>query len=380
MATDRPLVPALRAFAAARRAFVPTYIWGAPGQGKTARCTALADAWKSPVVETLIASLREPSDFQGLPTETAGATAYLPPAFARRLVTAGGGDLILDELNTAPRPSRAAALRVIQEKVVGDLPLPAETVITALSNPIEYAENGQEISAAMANRFMHLEWDPDPAEWLEGIVVGFENLPVPPIEEVAPTPSNERIATIRVSVQQFIKSRMDLLNVPPRDLADQVRGWPSNRSWDNLARVLPWVAEGDDDAALLACTGLVGEEAGSQFFAYLRAFDLISPMEALADPTLVDAATARPDQLFALSLAVQSMLSLEADVAKRDDLLTRALALFEHIARVKPDVVQPTLMSILATMHLKNPNVALTEEQASLFGEFLQDLGMLRSA
>ena len=49
-----------------RGAGVPVLLWGAPGTGKTSAVRALADAAGWPC-ETVIASIREPSDFAGLP-------------------------------------------------------------------------------------------------------------------------------------------------------------------------------------------------------------------------------------------------------------------------------------------------------------------------
>ena len=52
--------------AIAVQASVPVIIWGDPGTGKTATITALASVLSWPL-EIVIASIREPSDFSGLP-------------------------------------------------------------------------------------------------------------------------------------------------------------------------------------------------------------------------------------------------------------------------------------------------------------------------
>src|SRR5947199_243835 len=67
------IVEALGIAVAAR---VPVLLWGAPGTGKTSAIRALAAAAGLPC-ETVIASIREPSDFAGLPivNRAAGSVA-----------------------------------------------------------------------------------------------------------------------------------------------------------------------------------------------------------------------------------------------------------------------------------------------------------------
>ncbi|MCA1691351.1 MAG: AAA family ATPase, partial [Actinobacteria bacterium] len=73
---------------------VPALLWGAPGTGKTSVVRALADALGWPC-ETVIAAIREPSDFSGLPVVSAGDVRMAPPRWAQRLAAAGHGLLFL---------------------------------------------------------------------------------------------------------------------------------------------------------------------------------------------------------------------------------------------------------------------------------------------
>ena len=88
---------------------VPVLLWGSPGTGKTSAVVALAEAVGWPC-EVVIGSIREPTDFGGLPVVHDGGVKLAPPAWAQRLVEAGHGLLFLDELTTAPPAVQAAML------------------------------------------------------------------------------------------------------------------------------------------------------------------------------------------------------------------------------------------------------------------------------
>ena len=81
MSAQNPAVEALGVAVAAR---VPVLLWGAPGTGKTSAIRAMAEAMGLPC-ETVIASIREPSDFAGLPIVVGDEVRFAPPAWARRL-------------------------------------------------------------------------------------------------------------------------------------------------------------------------------------------------------------------------------------------------------------------------------------------------------
>src|SRR5262245_60548056 len=91
---------------------VPVLLWSAPGTGKTSAIRALADAMEWPC-EVVIASIREPSDFAGLPVvagadHAAASVHFAPPLWARRLAEQRRGLLFLDEISTAPPAVQAA--------------------------------------------------------------------------------------------------------------------------------------------------------------------------------------------------------------------------------------------------------------------------------
>src|SRR6267142_1736677 len=124
------------------QAGVPVLAKGAPGIGKSSMMVGLAAALGLPI-EVVIASLREPSDFAGLPViQSDGSVALAAPRWAKELAAAGKGILFLDEITTAPPAVQAALLRVVLDRVVGDLSLPAAVSIVAACNPPDQASGG----------------------------------------------------------------------------------------------------------------------------------------------------------------------------------------------------------------------------------------------
>jgi MoxR-like ATPase len=117
----------------------PVLLWGGPGTGKSSFVRQLGHSLSQPV-ETVIASLREPADFAGLPVVADdGSVRLAEPSWARRLADAGSGILFLDEVTTAPPAVQAALLRVVLERTIGDVELGPQVSVIAAANPPEQA-------------------------------------------------------------------------------------------------------------------------------------------------------------------------------------------------------------------------------------------------
>jgi len=178
---------------------IPVLLWGAPGVGKTARIAEMARCLGYHF-EPVLASIREASDFLGIPipggvveiptyNPATGqmeivkkkALKFSPPDWALRLAANAGNDpfapmntpngrralLFLDEFSTALPDVQNALLRVVQERVVGDLQLPANVAVVAAANPPWMTPAGEgRLAPPTANRFVHLNWKPpSPTQW-----------------------------------------------------------------------------------------------------------------------------------------------------------------------------------------------------------------------
>ena len=278
MSPNNPAVEALGVAVAAR---VPVLLWGAPGTGKTSAIRAMATAMGLPC-ETVIASIREPSDFAGLPIVVGDGVRFAAPAWAKRLADAGHGLLFLDELSTAPPAVQAALLRVVLERAVGDLQLPDAVTVVAAANPPDQAADGWDLSAPLANRLCHLAWQTDPRSVADGLAGGW----VPPVVPVLPDGWQAEEVLSRGLVSAFLRVRPALACAPPSDAASAGRGWPSPRTWEMAARLLAAAgASGVSDEARSALVqGAVGDGAAIEFLAWLSEMDLPDPEQVLAEP------------------------------------------------------------------------------------------------
>jgi hypothetical protein len=355
-------VTALGVAVAAR---VPVLLWGAPGTGKTATIRAMAEKMDWPC-ETVIASIREPSDFAGLPVVVGDGVRFAPPGWARRLAEAGRGLLFLDELSTAPPAVQAALLRVVLERVVGDLALPAEVSVVAAANPPEQAADGWDLSAPLANRLCHLTWEIDPRAVADGLAGGWS---VPVVPDL-PERWEAGLGLARGLVAAFLHARPALACAPPADAVSAGRGWPSPRTWDMTARLVAAgdAAEAGGEARSALVRGSVGEGAGVEFLAWLAEMDLPDPEAVLADPASF-VLPKRGDRAYAALAAV-------AAVVAADPTPQRWVAGWQVLGRAASGA--PDVAAVAArTLAKCRPDGTRLPDEVKLFAPVLRDAGLL---
>lgn len=286
----------------------PVLLWGAPGTGKSSIVRDLAAAMGWPC-EVVIASIREPSDFAGLPIVADGGVRFAPPSWATNLLEAGRGLLFLDEISTAPPAVQAALLRVVLERTVGDLQLPDDVVVVAAANPPDQAADGWDLSAPLANRFCHLDWDVDAAEIAAGFTAGFPRPDAPHL----PERWVDAKTRARADVAAFLLLRPTLVAVPPTDRATAGRAWPSPRTWEMAATLLAATRaiEAGRDVTTALVTGCVGQGPGLELMTWLSELDLPDPEAVLADPSAFELPE-RGDRAYAALTSVAAAVAANA--------------------------------------------------------------------
>ncbi|MFI7649241.1 AAA family ATPase [Micromonospora sp. NPDC049460] len=279
----------LEALTLAVAADLPVLLWGEPGIGKTAALTQLAAALDLPLT-TVVASVHEPSDFSGLPIvgddPAAQGVPMAPPDWAVRLVRAGRGLLFLDELSTAPPAVQAALLRLVLERRIGALRLPPGVRIVAAANPRSSAADGWELSAPLANRFVHLQWAHDNDVVVRGLSGTWPRAVLPRLD---PALLSEAVTFARRAVCGFLTARPGLVHRLPSNEGRRGGPWPSPRSWDMTLRLVAFATAAgvSRDVLSLLVRGTVGDGPGLELLASMDRMDLPDPEELLADPAAV---------------------------------------------------------------------------------------------
>jgi MoxR-like ATPase len=213
-----------------------TMIWGPPGIGKSSIVAQTARAHKLQFVDVRLSQLA-PTDLRGLPVASKGISRWYPPEFLPRT---GKGVLFLDEINLAPPTMQGMAQQLILDRRVGSYVVPAGWFIWAAGNRSEDRAAVFDMPAPLANRFLHLEVQPD--------LESFKNYAL--------------AMDVHEHIIAFISFRPELLH----KLDPQQPAWPSPRSWV-MASHLHQVG--------LDITSAIGAAAATEFYAYTALYHSI---------------------------------------------------------------------------------------------------------
>jgi hypothetical protein len=356
----------MQALQVALTANVPVILWGEPGGGKTASVNAVATALGWPI-ETVLASLREPSDFAGLPVIIDKHMHLAPPDWAGRLAGQPEAICFLDEISTAAPATQRALLRVIHERVAGDLNLGHGVRMVAAANPADIAAGGWDLTPPLANRFLHLYYEIDPAVVAAGLLGAW-----PEADPLSISPDwASHLPHYRSVVSGFLSARPGMVHDRPKNREQAGLAWPSPRSWEAVISILA-ASEGTaiaPEARLALIAGLVGEGAAVEFLSFERDLDLPNPESLLANPTSY-ARPPRGDQVHAVIAAVT--------FAVRNNLTApRWTAAMEVFAAVAADGNVDIAANGVRQLAALRPENAVLPTTLKVFREILVAAGLL---
>jgi hypothetical protein len=278
----------------------PLLITGKPGTGKTFTIYDEVVRKQGGFLITVLGSVREPTDIAGYPYKTQDSGVKIDaPHYAKMAIDAlqsGNYPLVaifFDELRRVVPAVQAALLRVVLERVVGDVQLPQEIRMIAASN--SSTDGGWPLESALANRMGHVSWDVDPELWKMGMTSG-EFRPLAPMSPEAMA----QLGSERSYIASFINARSDMLLDYPNDEEKRDGAWPSPRSWDMAAHVLSTAPQDDRNLRLNIIAASVGMNAAVQFVEWLNAADLPSAEDVLSGKVTDIVDLPRPDRTYAI--------------------------------------------------------------------------------
>jgi hypothetical protein len=249
-------------------------LWGPPGIGKSSIIADVAAMYELQLVDLRLSQLA-PTDLRGLPVAEGGVSRWFPPEF---LPTNGKGILFLDEINMAPPAMQGIAQQLILDRQVGSYCVPDGWFIWAAGNRKADRAAVFEMPSALANRFVHLDLEPD----LDSFKAwGLSN-------------------GIGEQVLAFLSFRTTLLHmIDPHRPA-----WPSPRSWvmaDKLKRVE------------LPIEAAVGPGAAGEFEAFCAVYEKLPDLDAILSGKTKVKFPAEPSARYATVLG----LTVRADTTEK---------------------------------------------------------------
>ena len=280
---------------------VPTFLWGAPGVGKSSIVKQIAKEQGIGFIDLRLA-LMDPTDLKGIPfyDKESHTALWAPPAF---LPKEGKGILFLDELNSAPPSVQSSAYQLILDRRVGEYELPDGWAIVAAGNRDGDRGVTYRMPAPLANRFVHFEMDVDVNDWR---LWAFEN----GIDE-------KIIAYISYKNEHLFTF----------DAKSNVKSFATPRSWEYVNNIL----QSDLEKSLLleVLSGTIGKDVAVSFLSFIKVMDRLPDMDTILQ-TGEGEQSEEVDVLYALSSGLVSRTI--RDTTKVDNLLKYTLELKSEFA------------------------------------------------
>lgn len=336
---------------------MPMRLVGSPGTAKTDVLVQVANE-AGFYVEVVLASLRDPTDFLGLPVPRPdGSVGYAPPSWALVAAERAPSVVFFDEINTCSPATQAALLRVVLDRTVGDFQLPPTVRIFAAQNGVDEAAGGYDLAMPLANRFGTIaDWTGPSVEawtsWLLGSSSSARS-PRDVTDAGAVDAEQSRVLSRWPSaysraaglVATFIKSKPALIHAQPQADSPQASlPWPSRRTWAMATRALAAsCVHGLDDPDSDRYVGsFIGLAAMVELRAFMTSFDLPDPADLLDGRVAFRHDQRRLDHTMAVLSACAALVSPKG-AARRCERSAALWRLLRSIMKKDPDVAWPAV-------------------------------------
>lgn len=282
---------------------VPTFLWGAPGIGKSSIVKQIAEEKKIGFIDLRLA-LMDPTDLKGIPfyEKDSHTALWAPPAF---LPKEGEGILFLDELNSAAPSVQASAYQLILDRRVGEYELPSGWAIVSAGNREGDRGVTYRMPAPLANRFVHFEMEVDVDDW--------------------------RFWAYKKELDERIISYIAYKNehLFTFDAKNDTKSFATPRSWEYVNSILK---SGMKEELLIdSISGAIGREVAVGFLSFAKVMNKLPDIQNIL-ASGEDEYSDEVDVLYALSTGLVSALLKDTSEQNIDNLLKYTLGLKSEFA------------------------------------------------
>jgi len=283
---------------------VPTFLWGAPGIGKSSIVKQIADEKNIGFIDLRLA-LMDPTDLKGIPfyDKDSHTALWAPPAFLPR---DGSGILFLDELNSAAPSVQASAYQLILDRKVGEYELPKGWAIVAAGNRESDRGVTYRMPSPLANRFVHFEMEVSVDDWR--LWAYKSNL-------------DERI------IAYISYKSQDLFTF---DAKSDAKSFATPRSWEYVNNILKSGVSAD--LLLDTISGAVGKEVAVSFLSFMKVMNKLPDIQTILTCRDKVEYVDEVDVLYALSAGLVSAYLKEPDDESLENILHYTLEMKSEFA------------------------------------------------
>ncbi len=203
--------------------FRPFMLWGPPGVGKSAVIThEIKDEMerltgKRVIVTEKRIATEPPTDLIGLPAKAPDGASAVMLHFKDMNLDASEdvvNILFLDELTAALQTVQAGAYQIVQDRRIGTLHFPDNTIIICAGNRVTDRAISYKMPSALANKLSHFNLEADAGVWLRWA----------------------KQSGIHPDIIRYIERTPERLYETPS--GSDIKAYPTPRSWEGLSHIL----------------------------------------------------------------------------------------------------------------------------------------------